>query len=73
MTLQLLRDFIGWWMVDAQGMKGWAPASFLLPLDEEDSRKEWEDNQQLISSERGTHNYIRDQTLNIPFTLGAAD
>ena len=42
-------------MVDSQGITGWAPASFLFPMDEEDSQKEWEENQQLIGYERGTN------------------
>ena len=43
----------GWWMVDANGMLGWAPASFLVPVDDGDLAEEAKENEQLMSSMRG--------------------
>lgn len=43
----------GWWMVDAEGMIGWAPASFLVPVDEEDLSKEAKENEQIVGWEKG--------------------
>ncbi len=40
-------------MVDAQGMIGWAPASYLVPMNEGDLQEEAEENEQLIEQERG--------------------
>ncbi len=35
----------GWWMADYHGKIGWAPASFLVPMDEELEQEEQEDKQ----------------------------
>lgn len=43
----------GWWMVDASGAIGWAPASFLVPVDEEDLAEEAKENERLLCSMRG--------------------
>ena len=45
----------GWWMVDAGGvsMTGWAPASYLVPMDDNTMDEEAEENEQLIGGERG--------------------
>ena len=43
----------GWWMVDANGSLGWAPASFLVPVDESDLADEAKENEKLLSSMRG--------------------
>ena len=40
-------------MVDASGALGWAPASYLVPVDEEDIAEEKEENERLMSSMRG--------------------
>ena len=40
-------------MVDAEGMIGWAPASFLVPVDEEDLSKEAKENEQIVGWEKG--------------------
>ena len=40
-------------MVDAQGLIGWAPASYLVPVNENDMQEEAEENEQLIEQERG--------------------
>ena len=47
------QPYTGWWMVDASGMIGWAPASFLVPVDEEDLAEEAKENEKLMSSMRG--------------------
>lgn len=43
----------GWWMVDAGGVIGWAPASFLVPVDEEDLSEEAKENEQIVGWEKG--------------------
>lgn len=40
-------------MVDVGGLIGWAPASFLVPVDEEDLPEEANENEQLIGMEKG--------------------
>ena len=40
-------------MVDDHGMIGWAPASFLVPVDEGDQQTEDEENEQLIKQDKG--------------------
>ena len=40
-------------MVDAQGLIGWAPASYLMPVEETDLKEEAEENENLIEQERG--------------------
>ena len=40
-------------MVDAGGAIGWAPASFLVPVDEGDMQDEAEENEQLVGEEKG--------------------
>lgn len=40
-------------MVDAQGLIGWAPASYLVPVNETDLEEEAEENENLIEQERG--------------------
>ncbi len=40
----LLCVCLGWWMVDAQGLIGWAPASYLVPLNEGDEQEEGSEN-----------------------------
>ena len=52
-SFQLSVPFSGWWMVDAQGVIGWAPASYLVPVNESDLQEEAEENEQLIEQERG--------------------
>ena len=39
--------------MDAQGLIGWAPASYLVPVNENDLQEEAEENEQLIEQERG--------------------
>ena len=46
-------------MVDARGIIGWAPASFLVPISENDIQEEEEENQQLIEQERGKKLLLR--------------
>ena len=36
----LVLHCVGWWMVDANGKIGWAPASYLVPVDEGDLAEE---------------------------------
>lgn len=43
-------------MIDAQGLIGWAPASYLMPVDDTDLKEEKEENETLIEQERGTSN-----------------
>ena len=43
----------GWWLVDAQGELGWAPASFLILSDEENAHDEEQENRALIGHEKG--------------------
>ncbi|CAI8044018.1 Neutrophil cytosol factor 1, partial [Geodia barretti] len=58
-VLQVLqKDPSGWWMVDASGALGWAPASYLVPVDEEDIAEEKEENERLMSSMRVGARYI---------------
>ena len=40
-------------MVDASGKLGWAPASYLVPLDDGDLAEEAKENEKLMSSVRG--------------------
>ena len=40
-------------MVDANGKIGWAPASYLVPVDEGDLAEEAKENEKLMSSMRG--------------------
>jgi len=40
-------------MVDAQGLIGWAPASYLVPLNEEDREEAETDNLMENENERG--------------------
>ncbi len=40
-------------MVDADGKFGWAPASFLVPMDEEEMQEEPQENEQAGESEYG--------------------
>ena len=40
-------------MVDANGALGWAPASYLVPVDEEDIAEEKKENERLMCSMRG--------------------
>ena len=51
--LSLSLSLKGWWMVDANGALGWAPASYLVPLDEGDLAEEAKENEKLVSSMRG--------------------
>jgi len=44
-------------MVDAQGLIGWAPASYLMPLNATDMQEEAEENENLIEQERGEREY----------------
>ena len=39
--------------MDAQGLIGWAPASYLVPVNENDLEEEAEENENLIEQERG--------------------
>lgn len=40
-------------MVDASGIKGWAPASYLVPVDDSTLQEETQENKELIGNERG--------------------
>ena len=40
-------------MVDCRGSIGWAPASYLVPVDTDDLQEEAEENAQLIEQEKG--------------------
>ena len=40
-------------MVDASGIKGWAPASYLVPVDDSTLQEETQENKELIGDERG--------------------
>ena len=40
-------------MVDAEGVIGWAPASFLVPVDEEDLSEAAKENEQIVGWEKG--------------------
>lgn len=51
----------GWWMIDAQGLIGWAPASYLVPVDETDLEEEAEENENLIEQERGKCAHVHDR------------
>ena len=44
--------------MDAQGLIGWAPASYLVPVNENDLQGEAEENEQLIEQERGKYNRV---------------
>lgn len=44
---------LGWWFVDAQGMLGWCPASYLVPVEEDDIDGEKEENEAVIGKEKG--------------------
>ena len=49
-------------MVDASGKLGWAPASYLVPLDDGDLAEEAKENEKLMDSITGelcTHCYER--------------
>lgn len=54
---------LGWWRVDAQGLIGWAPASYLVPVNESDLQEEAEENEHLIEQERGKAHSIVQHTL----------
>lgn len=41
-------------MVDASGIKGWAPASYLVPVDDSTLQEETQENKELIGNERGS-------------------
>ena len=47
--------YIGWWLVECSGTLGWAPASYLVPVDEDD---ETSDNDDLLESEKGWKNRL---------------
>lgn len=53
MCVHIVYHFVGWWMVDANGKIGWAPASYLVPVDEGDLAEEAKENEKLMSSMRG--------------------
>ena len=53
-------------MVDANGIIGWAPASYLVPVDEEDL-EETAENEQLVPSEKGM--YTCTPVLCMPLSL----
>ncbi len=40
-------------MVENSGSIGWAPASFLVPVDSEDLQTEAQENEKLIKPEKG--------------------
>ena len=40
-------------MVDAQGLIGWAPASFMVSMNDSDKQDEIDENEQLIQQDRG--------------------
>ena len=54
----LIFDHIGWWLIDIQGMIGWAPASFLVPVDKDDIENEFEENDALIGTEKGNIQHL---------------
>lgn len=39
-------------MVDASGIKGWAPASYLVPVDDSTLQEETQENKEIIGNER---------------------
>lgn len=43
----------GWWRIDAQGMIGWAPAAYLVPVNASDLQDEEEENLHLMEQDRG--------------------
>lgn len=45
--------YIGWWRVDARGLIGWAPASYLVPVNSSDLQEEAEENETLIEQDKG--------------------
>ena len=50
-------------MVDAGGKIGWAPASYLVPVDDSDFADEAKENEKLMSSTRGIQLYIQTSCL----------
>ena len=54
----------GWWMVDAGGVIGWAPAPFLVPVDR-DLQEEAQENGQLLGVEKGYYNYTHTSAKSI--------
>ena len=55
-------------MVDASGIMGWAPASYLVPVDDSTLREETQENQELIGNERGTY-CSRQKKFSITYAL----
>lgn len=53
MSQSWCKCLVGWWLVDASGIMGWAPASFLVPVDEDDIETDQQENEALIGSEKG--------------------
>ena len=52
-TAIILFAHTGWWMADASGIMGWAPASYLVPVDDSTLQEESQENQELIGTEKG--------------------
>ena len=50
-------DTVGWWLIDAHGELGWAPASYLILKDEDETEKEEEENESLVLQDRGQYYY----------------
>ena len=44
----------GWWLIDVQGELGWAPASYLILNDEDDVEEEEQENEALITQDKGS-------------------
>ena len=45
-------------MVDASGIVGWAPASFLVPVDDSTLQEETQENKEIVGTERGKEDNI---------------
>ena len=54
LSRSLCLSMLGWWMVDSSGIKGWAPASYLVPVDDSTLQEETQENKELVGNERGT-------------------
>ena len=45
-------------MVDAQGLIGWAPASYLIPLSETDKQEDDKENEKLIEQDKSMNQLV---------------
>lgn len=46
-------------MVDAAGIMGWAPASYLVPVDDSTLQEETRENKELVGDVKGKDNVYR--------------